>query len=268
MAIGDFLEGVGRATRATAIGALQGRRKALDREEEERKTRTIERQRDTQNQLMQQLRDAQTEELAQAGIERKARRDALDAEAQAQANSFRDRFAGMDREFGPDVSDDRVRVEGAKFVKADELESERENDRTVAATLAESRRKLRAIPTPSSSTARTEEERIQAENVAAARDGIEAALTAQTRTMSPTGQFSELTPAERGQMAEQDAIKRGFPEGRRGLRDAATAIQAILAATPASGAQDGRSEQELWDADVAERGIEATTAEFGPRPSN
>ena len=273
MAFGDFLEGVGRASRATAIGALKGRRAALDRAEEERAKKVIEGQRDRQNELMQQLRDAQTEELAQAGVERKARRAALDAEAQAEANSFRDRYAGTDREFGPNVSDERVLVEGAKFVEADELEADRDNDRKVAATLAESQRKLKGISTPSSSTARTEEERIQAENVAAARRGIDAALTSYQRILDPDGEFSDLPAADRRQRAENDAKRRGHPEGGRGLQDAATAIQnaaASLQAQPAAAAQPAagqRSAQELWDASVEEIGIEATTTQLGPRPT-
>ena len=119
MAIGDFLQGVGRAGRATAIGALRGRRKALDRAEEERKTATIERQRDVQNQLLQQLRTAQTDELAQLGVERTRAREALAADRQAQVNSFRERYANdPDRAFGPNVSDDLILIDAGSITNA------------------------------------------------------------------------------------------------------------------------------------------------------
>ncbi len=256
MAVGDFLQGVGRAGRATAIGALKGRRQALDRAEEERKTRTIERQRDVQNELMGKLRDAQTEELAQLGTERRAKRDALAAERTAQVNAFRDRYRGTDREFGPDVSEDRILIEGDRFAKADALKEERDNAKEVASALAASRR------TSTGSTARTEPQRIQAESVAAARRQVTTTLAGIADIFSGKTEGPNVsdkrTPAERGQAAHAFAVQQGY-----------TGIQQLIDRAEELANAGGGSAQEVWDEAAAELGgTEAAVAALGPRPSS
>ena len=61
---GSFLSGLGRNIRATTVGALEGRRQALDRAEEQRRQREAEARADMQNQLVQQLRQLQTDQFA------------------------------------------------------------------------------------------------------------------------------------------------------------------------------------------------------------
>lgn len=295
MAIGDFLQGAGRAGRATAIGALRGRRKALDRAEEERKTATIERQRDVQNQLLQQLRTAQTDELAQLGTERTARREALKAETQAEVSSIRAQLPPDT--FRPNATDAHIIKEGGRILEARALENERANRRDVAATLAASR--------TGTSTASTPEERAETARTAAARADITDAMNAISRIRSTNASRileDRLSEAELSIAVNEEARSRGFrdeaalitkasgiqtgetretnrqigpvftppdplaPQGTGTVLLPDQGVPPVAAARPAA---RERTAQELWDAAAEELGsVEAATAQLGPRPTS